>query len=223
MRVGSCIADGSQSTGNTPGVGTFLDNTIRGDALLPGALPGCVIGVGHFGTHPRGRNTLTHRVRSFNRGAVQQLVEPVIDELTLTKQNPALSGLILGGAMVIEALGNHEPALIHPGKLIPVSASTGQLPGLVVGVHHQPGRCGIKPDNPAGVVPDHLHTLSSVFITLLTGVFIGGHQPVLIEIPGRDRLADLGTHQVPHHIVGELPNDRLALTHARVSDRGGVD
>ena len=159
----------------------------------------------------------------FKRGAVQQLVEPVIDELTLTKQNPALSGLILGGAMVVEALGNHESILIHPGEFIPVSASTGQLPGLVIGVHHQPTRCGIKPDNPAGVIPDHLHTLSSVLLALLAGVFIGGHQPVLIEIPGRDRLADLSTHQVPHHIVGELPNDRLALTHARVSDRGGVD
>ena len=125
--------------------------------------------------------------------------------------------------MVIEALGNHESILIHPGEFMPVSASTGQLSGLVVGVHHQPGRRGIKPDNPAGVVPDHLHTLSSVFITLLTGVFIGGHQPVLIEIPGRDSLADLSTYQVPHHIVGELPDDRLALTHTRVSDRGGVD
>ena len=200
-----------------------MDNTVRGDALLPGALPGCVIGVGHFGAHPRGRNTLTHCVRSFNRGAVQQLVEPVIDELTLTKQNPALSGLILGGVVVVEAFGNHESALIHPGEFIPVSASTGQLSGLVIGVHHQPTRRGIKPDNPAGVVPDHLHTLSSILITLLAGVFIGGHQPVLIEIPGRDRLADLSTHQVPHHIVGELPNDRLALTHARASDRGGVD
>ena len=218
MNVGSCIADGSQSTGDTPGIGAFLDNTIRGDALLPGALPGCVIGVGHFGTHPRGRNTLTHRVRSFNRGAVQQLVEPVIDELTLTKQNPALSGLIFGGVVVVEALGNHESILIHPGEFIPVSASTGQLPGLVIGVHHQPTCRGIKPDNPAGVVPDHLHTLSSILITLLAGVFIGGHKPVLIEIPGRDRLADLSTHQVPHHIVGELPDDRLALTHARVSD-----
>ena len=218
MNVGSCIADGSQSTGDTPGIGAFLDNTIRGDALLPGALPGCVIGVGHFGTHPRGRNTLTHRVRSFNRGAVQQLVEPVIDELTLTKQNPALSGLILGGVMVVEAFGNHESILIHPGEFIPVSASTGQLSGLVIGVHHQPGCRGIKPDNPAGVIPDHLHTLSSILITLLAGVFIGGHKPVLIEIPGRDRLADLSTHQVPHHIVGELPDDRLALTHARVSD-----
>ena len=153
---------------------------------------------------------------------MQQLVEPVIDELTLTKQNP-VCGLILGGVVVIEALGNHEPSLIHPGEFIPVSASTGQLSGLVVGVHHQPGRRGIKPDNPAGVVPDHLHTLSSILIALLAGVFIGGHQSVLIEIPGRDRLADLSTHQVPHHIVGELPNDRLALTHARVSDRGGVD
>ena len=154
---------------------------------------------------------------------MQQLVEPVIDELTLTKQNPALSGLILGGVVVIEALGNHESIIIHPGEFIPVSASTGQLPGLVIGVHHQPGRCGIKPDNPAGVVPDHLHTLSSVLIALLAGVFIGGHQSVLIEIPGRDRLADLSTYQVPHHIVGEFPNDRLALTHARVSDRGSVD
>ena len=223
MSVGSCIADGSQSTGNTPGIGAFLDNAIRSDALLPSTLPGCVIGVGHFGTHPRGRNTLTHRVRSFNRGAVQQLVEPVIDELTLTKQNPALSDFILGGVMVVEAFGNHEPALIHPGEFIPVSASTGQLPSLVIGVHHQPTRRGIKPNNPAGVIPDHLHTLSSVLITLLAGVFIGGHQSVLIEFPGRDRLADLSTYQVPHHIVGELPNDRLALTHTRVSDRGCVD
>ena len=222
MSVGSCIADVSQGTSNTPGIGAFLDNTVRGDALLPGALPGCVIGVGHFGTHPRGRSTL-RCVGPFNRGAVQQLVDPVIDELTLTKQNPALSGLILGGVVVVEALGNHESALIHPGEFIPVSASTGQLPGLVVGVHHQPGRRGIKPDNPAGVVPDHLHTLSSVFITLLTGVFIGGHQPVLIEIPGRDRFADLSTYQVPHNVVGEFPNDRLALTHTRVSNRGGVD
>ena len=221
MSVGSCIADGSQGTSNTPGIGAFLDNTIRGDALLPGTLPGGVIGIGHFGTHPRGRSTL-RCVGPFNRGAVQQLVEPVIDELTLTKQNP-VCGLILGGVVMVEAFGNHESALIHPGEFIPVSASTGQLPGLVIGVHHQPTRRGIKPDNPAGVIPDHLHTLSSVLITLLAGVFIGGHQSVLIEIPGRDRLADLSTHQVPHHIVGELPNDRLALTHARVSDRGGVD
>ena len=125
---------------------------------------------------------------------MQQLVEPVIDELTLTKQNPALSGLILGGVVVVEAFGNHESILIHPGEFIPVSASTGQLPSLVIGVHHQPGRSGIKPNNPAGVVPDHLHTLSSVLITLLAGVFIGGHQSVLIEIPGRDRLANLSTH-----------------------------
>ena len=221
MSVGSCIADGSQSTGDTPGIGAFLDNTIRGDALLPGALPGGVIGIGHFGTHPRGRSTL-RCVGPFNRGAVQQLVEPVIDELTLTKQNP-VCGLILGGVVMVEAFGNHESALIHPGEFIPVSASTGQLSGLVIGVHHQPGRCGIKPDNPAGVVPDHLHTLSSILIALLADVFIGGHQPVLIEIPGRDRLTDLSTHQVPHHIVGELPNDRLALTHTRVSNRGGVD
>ena len=222
MSVGSCIADGSQGTSNTPGIGAFLDNTIRGDALLPGTLPGGVIGIGHFGTHPRGRSTL-RCVGPFNRGAVQQLVEPVIDELTLTKQNPALSGLVLGGVMVVEAFGNHESILIHPCEFIPVSASTGQLSGLVIGVHHQPGRSGIKPDNPAGVVPDHLHTLSSVLIALLAGVFIGGHQPVLIEIPGRDRFADLSTYQVPHHIVGELPNDRLALTHTRVSNRGGVD
>ena len=221
MSVGSCIADGSQGTSNTPRIGSFLGNTIRGDALLPGTLPGGVIGIGHFGTHPRGRSTL-RCVGPFNRGAVQQLVEPVIDELTLTKQNP-VCGLILGGVVVVKALGNHEPSLIHPGEFIPVSASTGQLSGLVVGVHHQPGRRGIKPDNPTGVVPDHLHTLSSVFIALLAGVFIGGHQPVLIEIPGRDSLADLSTHQVPHNVVGELPNDRLALTHTRVSNRGGVD
>ena len=149
---------------------------------------------------------------------MQQLVEPVIDELTLTKQNPALSGLIFGGVVVVEALGNHESILVHPGEFIPVSASTGQLSGFIIGVHHQPTRRGIKPDNPAGVVPDHLHALSSVLITLLAGVFIGGHQPVLIEIPGRDHLANLSTYQVPHNVVGEFPDDRLALTHARVSD-----
>ena len=105
--------------------------------------------------------------------------------------------------MTPSALRNHEPGFKHPFKLQITSTRTRELTGSIIGIHHQPiGR--IQAHNTTLLITNNLGTLNQIRLRrVLTRV--RAHQTRLtIKFPARENVAQLGTDQPAHRIVGIL-------------------